>query len=47
MEGLIAAGCTGGCLTTAEVGPEGDDTVWERGNYVFYKDGDAVMDSGK
>ncbi|XP_072051638.1 uncharacterized protein [Amphiura filiformis] len=46
MEGLIAAGCTGGSLTTEEVGPEGE-TIWERGNYIFYRNGDAIMDSGK
>ena len=50
MQGFIAGGCTGGKLVAEEVGPgkaEEGETVWERGNYTFYKEGDAIMDSGK
>ena len=47
MEGFIAGGCTGGTLKAEEIGPGEGTTVWERGKYVFFKEGDAVLDSGK
>ena len=43
--------CKDAKLTTDELDPTADSvteggTFWERGNYVFYKEGGAVMDTG-
>ena len=43
MEGFIA----GGTLREEEIGPGEGTTVWERGKYVFFKEGNVVLDSGK
>ena len=49
---MLKAGCTGAKLQTDQLDPNAETSndgaiFWERGRYVFYKEGNAVMESGK
>ena len=50
-QSVVDGGLKDAKLTTDELDPTADSvtdggTFWERGSYVFYKEGGAVMDTG-
>ncbi|XP_072024493.1 uncharacterized protein [Amphiura filiformis] len=51
VEALIASGCTGAKLTTDEIDPKAETApegtiFWERGHYIFYKEGVRLWKRG-